>query len=162
MIVDRVNRAIDSIVDEYGEILVTNLKRNLVDLGKYASGSLVDTISYEVKTVDGKAVLRMSAESYLRFVDKGRKPGTFPNIRAISKWASVKGIAQDAVFPIARAISQRGIPKTDVINKTIKQTEEAFLPIYEKQLKNLVGVVLVEDVFSKTNTKGQMIPKNLR
>ena len=156
MIVDRVNRGIDSIVDEYGDILVTKLKRNLVDLGKYASGSLVDTLSYEVKTVDGKAVLRMSSESYLRFVDKGRKPGTFPNIRAISKWASIKGISQDAVFPIARAISQRGIPKTDVIN------EEAFLPIYKKQLKNLVGVVLVEDVFSKTNTKGQMIPKNLR
>lgn len=162
-IVDRINRGIESLADEFGELLVTTLKRNLVDEGKSATGSLVDSISYSVKVnADGKAVLELDAEDYLRFVDKGRKVGKFPNITAISKWARVRGISQRAVFPIAKSIADKGIKATNVVNKSIDTTLRAFLPEYKKNLADLIGVVILNDIFNQTTTKGKILPKNLR
>lgn len=162
-IVDRINRSIESFSDEYGELLVKNLKRSLVDEGKYNTGTLVDTMYYDVKVnEDGKSVINITAEDYLRYVDKGRRPGRFPPIRKISKWASSKGISQRYVFPIARKIAEKGIKATNVVKKSIEKTNREFLPQYESQLSKLVGVVLVNDIFNKTTTQGKIVPKNLR
>lgn len=156
---DRVNRSIESLSDEYGELLVAALKKNLADVGKYASGDLIDTMYYEVKTADGKSLIQLSANSYLRFVDKGRAPGKYPPLSAISRWASIKGISQRAVFPIARKIAEKGIPATNVINTTLDEVKRQFLPIYERNLADIVGVVLVNDIFNQTTTKGRIISK---
>jgi hypothetical protein len=159
---DRVNRSIESLSDEYGEILVAKLKKNIADIDKYATGDLVDTMYYEVKSDGVKSVIRLNANHYLRYVDKGRRPGKYPPLWAISKWATVKGISQRAVFPIARKIAERGTPATNVINKTLDQVKSEFLPIYEKNLADIVGVVLVNDIFNQTTTKGTIISKKLR
>ena len=159
---DRINRSIESLSDEYGEMLVDALKKNLADLNKYATGDLVDSMYYETKTADGKAVIQLSANHYLRFVDKGRAPGKFPPISAISKWASIRGISQRAVFPIARKIAEKGIPATGVVNKTIQEVRSKFLPMYERNLADIVGVVLVNDIFNQTTTSGRIISKKLR
>lgn len=159
---DRVNRSIESLSDEYGELLVAALKKNLADVGKYASGDLIDTMYYEVKSAEGKSVIQVYANSYLRFVDKGRAPGKFPPLWAISKWASIKGISQRAVFPIARKIAEKGIPATNVINTTINQVNENFIPTYRQNLADIVGVVLANDIFNQTTTRGTIISKKLR
>lgn len=143
-------------------MLVDALKKNLADLNKYATGDLVDSMYYETKTADGKAVIQLSANHYLRFVDKGRAPGKFPPISAISKWASIRGISQRAVFPIARKIAEKGIPATGVVNKTIQEVRSKFLPMYERNLADIVGVVLVNDIFNQTTTSGRIISKKLR
>jgi len=159
---DRINRSMESVSDEYGELLVEVTKKNLADLDKYATGDLVDTMYYETVTADGKSVIQLVANEYLRYVDKGRKIGKFPPLQAISKWASVKGISQRAVFPIARKIAQKGIPATDVINKSIKEVNEKFIPLYTEHLKDIVGVILVKDIFNQTTTSGRIVPRNLR
>lgn len=159
---DRINRSIESLSDEYGEMLVDALKKNLADLNKYATGDLVDSMYYETKTADGKAIIQLSANHYLRFVDKGRAPGKFPPISAISKWALIRGISQRAVFPIARKIAEKGIPTTGVVNKTIQEVRSKFLPMYERNLADVVGVVLVNDIFNQTTTSGRIISKKLR
>jgi len=66
------------------------------------------------------------------------------------------------VYPIAKKISERGITKTNVISISINEVQRIFLPSFEKEMAKLVGVILVNDIFNKTNTLGQMIPKNLR
>jgi len=152
----------ESFSNEYGELLVGKLRKALADRDKYATGNLVDTMYYEVATADGKSVVRVNANDYLRFVDKGRAPGKFPPLSAISRWASVRLISQRAVFPIARKIARQGIPPTNVIALTIEEVNREFLPMYEKHLANLVGVVLVNDVFNQTTTRGRIIPKKLR
>ena len=159
---DRHNNTLKELSNDYGELLVKTLKKNLKRLGKSASGSLINGMYYEVKEADGKTAIHLNANDYLRNVDKGRKPGRYPNMAAISRWASIKGISQKAVFPIARKIAEKGIPKTDVINITIKEVHKIFLPSFEKEMANMVGVILVNDIFSETNTKGQMVAKNLR
>jgi hypothetical protein len=47
---------------------------------------------------------------YYHVMEKGRRPGGgMPPLAAIRRWAAVKGISQNAVYPIARAIARRGI-----------------------------------------------------
>jgi hypothetical protein len=159
---NRLNKGLKELSEDYGELLVKTLKKNLKRLGKDASGSLINSMYYEVKEADGKTSVKIFAEEYLRYVDKGRKPGKFPNITAISKWANARGISQRAVFPIARSIAEKGIKKTDVINISIREVQKIFIPLAEKELKNMVGVILANDIFSETNTKGRIVPTKLR
>lgn len=157
------NRSLVGVADDFGESLVEELKFQIANKDKFATGNLADSMYYEVRTGDGKAVVAVIAADYFRFVDKGRRPGgKMPPDKAIRKWVRVKGIPERAVFVIRRAIARKGIKGIFILNPTIKKITAEFLPKYSKQLAKFVGVVMVNDIYSKTNTKGQIIPKNLR
>jgi len=157
------NRSLIGVADDFGEALVDELKFQIADKDKFATGNLADSMYYEVKEANGKAVISVFAANYFRFVDRGRRPGAkMPPAEPIRAWMRVKSIPRRAEFPIRRAIAKNGIKGIFIINPTIKKITADFLPKYEKQLANIVGVTLVNDVFSKTNTQGQIIPKNLR
>ena len=161
-ITTRFNQELNEVSQAYGDAIVKAMRDNLIKLDKNATGNLIKSISVNILQDNDKSVIRFSAKDYLRWVDKGRSPGRFPPLSAISRWATVKGISQRFVFPIARKIAKEGIKKTDVVDKTITQVEREFKPEYEKQLKKIVGVVIINDIFNQTNTKGQIIPKGLR
>ena len=97
------------------------LKDNLMKHGKKATGNLIKSIDSELRLEESSLSFSISAEDYLEYVDRGRKPGKYPNINAISKWAKLKGISQSAVFPIARKIKEEGIKPTNVIRTTSKE-----------------------------------------
>ena len=137
------------------------LKDALLDKGKEASGTLVNSIRTAVRTDGSKFVIEVYAEDYLRFVDQGRAPGKFPPPEPIRAWVAEKGLPAEAAFPIARKIATQGITATKVINPTLDKVLQDFQPIYEQELERMSGAVLVNDVFNKTNTKGQMIPTSL-
>ena len=162
MLKTRFDAGLNTVSNAYGEAIVKALATNLRALGKAATGELIKSLEVEILQDDGKSVIRLSAKEYLRWVDKGRKPGTYPNITAISKWVKLKGISERAVFPIARSIKEKGIKKTDVVSKSIKETEQRYKRTFEKELNKMVGVVIVNDIFNQTNTKGAIIPRGLR
>lgn len=171
MLKTRFDAGLNNISLAYGKSIIKTMTKNLRDLGKSASGNLIKSLEVEILQDDGKTVIRMSAEKYLRWVDKGRKPGTYPNMDALSKWVKLKGMSQRAVFPIARKIAfgtkknnyqDAGIKKTDVVDKSIKSTQQRYSKTFEKELNKMVGVVIVNDIFNQTNTKGQIIPRGLR
>lgn len=162
MLKTRFDAGLNTVSNAYGEAIVKALATNLRALGKAATGELIKSLEVEILQDDGKSVIRLSAKEYLRWVDKGRKPGTYPNITAISKWVKLKGMSQRAVFPIARKIATEGIKKTDVVDKSIKSTQQRYSKTFEKELKKMVGVVIVNDIFNQTNTKGAIIPRGLR
>lgn len=102
---------------DYVKILIAKLKK----AGKSASGALINSIDYRLKE-DAKSIsIEIEANDYLEWVDKGRKPGSYPPLNEISKWASLKGIPDYAVFPIARKIFKFGIEPTNVIRDTEKE-----------------------------------------
>ena len=157
------NRALVSIADEYGERLVDELKFQIAEKDKFATGNLADSMYHEVKSADGKVLIAVIAADYFRFVDRGRRPGAkMPPAAPINKWLRVKGLPLRLSFVIRRSIAKKGIKGIFILNPTIKKINAEFLPKYEKQMANLVGVSMVNDIFSETNTRGQMIPKNLR
>ena len=92
----------------------------------------------------------IEGEDYLKYVDEGRKPGKYPNIGELKKWARIKGIPDKAVFPIANSIFRFGIKPTHILQKTntkaltgapIKNLEsnvaENLEDIIVKELENL-------------------------
>jgi hypothetical protein len=137
------------------------LKDMLIDKGKEASGTLVNSIRTAVRSDGNKFVIEVFAEDYLRFVDKGRAPGKFPPPEAIRSWVAIKGLPEEAAFPIARKIALQGIPATPIVNPSLEKVIQENQEALEQALEQLAGAVLVNDVFSKTNTKGQILPKSL-
>lgn len=100
--------------DDYLRILISELRRS----GKIASGRLERSLDYRLKDEKTAVNIVFEGEDYFKYVDEGRKPGTWPNIRAISNWANTRGIPQKAVFPIARSIYKFGIKPTNISEKT--------------------------------------------
>ena len=124
------------VLNEFGKDYVKILIRLLKKEGKVASSALINSISYKLKEQAGLIQYQLIANDYLQYVDEGRKPGSYPPIRAIADWARVKGISKDAVFPIARSIFKFGIKPTNVLKKTLTeiQTSPTLRNKYEDTL----------------------------
>lgn len=125
---------------EFGKDYVKILWRELRRDGKSATGSLLNSLDYRI-VEDAKSIkIEILANDYLTWVDKGRKPGKYPPIKAISNWAKVKGISQDAVFPIARKIFKFGIKPTNVIQRVVKEfeTSSSLKKKYEDEVVNTI------------------------
>ena len=157
------NRSLFGVANDFGEELVEELKFQIAEKDKFATGNLADSMFHEVKEANGKTVIMVFAADYFRFVERGRRPGAkMPPEEPIRKWLRVKGIPERLQFAIRRSIAVKGIKGIFILNPTINKITADFLPKYSKQLANLVGVTLINDVYSLTNTKGQIIPKALR
>lgn len=123
---------------EFGKDYVKILYRELRREGKDATGALINSLAFEIKEEATQIQFLIKANDYLKYVDKGRKPGKYPPIKAIAQWARVKGISQDAVFPIARSIYKFGIKPTNVIQRVVKefQTSSTLRKKYEDEVVN--------------------------
>lgn len=123
---------------EFGKDYVKILYRELRREGKDATGALINSLAFEIKEEATQIQFLIKANDYLKYVDKGRKPGKYPPIKAIAQWARVKGISQDAVFPIARSIYKFGIKPTNVIQRVVKefQTSPTLQKKYEDEVVN--------------------------
>ena len=115
---------------DYVKILTIFLKKNR----KVASGALINSINFKLQEKAKEILIILESNDYLEWVDKGRKPGKYPPLRAISEWARLKGISQNAVFPIARKIFKFGIEPTNVIADTIKEIETS--PTFQKRYED--------------------------
>jgi len=124
------------LMDEFGKDYVKILIRLLKQRGKSASGALINSISYKLRDTAGIIQYQLISNDYLQWVDEGRRPGSYPPMRAISDWVRVKGISKDAVFPIMRSIYKFGIEPTNVIKDTMKeiQTSPTLRKKYEETL----------------------------
>ena len=115
---------------DYVKIMVALLKNNTVPsraglrpYPKVASGSLVNSINYRLRESINGFQIQLLANDYLKYVDQGRRPGTYPPIQAIQKWASIKGIPKEAAWAIRQNIYKFGIKPTNVIRKTLRVIE---------------------------------------
>ena len=160
----RFDSELHNITLAYGNAVIKSMTTELLRLKKKASGDLIKSLEVEILQADGKSVIRLSALEYLERVEKGTPAGgEMPSYKAISRWASFKGISQYAVNPIRRKIARDGIkPSGDITKNSIRQTDKRYKKTFEKQLQKMVGVVVVNDIFGQTTTFGKIIPKNLR
>lgn len=128
-------------MDEFGEATCKEMRKKLKQSGHMASGKLYQSIQYQVKINSKEQNLYFFMEDYGDNVDQGRKPGSFPSLKAIKKWLTIKGIDQDAAYPIAKSIEENGIEPVHFIqisntklNNYYKKLERAFAKDYEYQL----------------------------
>lgn len=102
---------------DYVKIMVAVLKGNK-PYPKVASGSLINSINYKLQDTAQGINLILVANDYLKYVDQGRRPGTYPPIQAIKKWVAIKGIPKEAAWAIRTNIYKFGIKPTNVIRRT--------------------------------------------
>jgi len=86
---------------------------------------------------DGARVYNLAP--YASIIEHGRRPGKFPPISMIEKWAQRRlGLtpkeAKAAAFPIARAIAKRGLVGRKVMTNVLPKIEKDFLEEVEKEL----------------------------
>jgi hypothetical protein len=127
---------------EFGKDYVKILYRELRREGKDATGALINSLAFEIKEEAQQIQIILLANDYLKYVDKGRKPGKYPPIKAIAKWVQVKGISKEAIFPIARSIYKFGIKPTNVIQRVIKEFETS--PTLQKKYEDEVVNQLID------------------
>ena len=112
---------------DYGRAFIEEVIKQLVLNNKKATGELLDSLDYRIIESANEVVLDILANDYLKFVDKGRKAGTLPNVNRIVKWVEVKGISskndkrilstQQLGWAIAKSIQKKGIKPTNVLQK---------------------------------------------
>jgi len=106
---------VTGLLNEFGAKLSAELKDNIArkkftPLGVFnASGRLKDSVHYDV--ID--SVCRVYAWDYIYYLEKGRKPGKKPPLKAIEDWIDAKGLVYDIskrslAFLIQRKIAEEG------------------------------------------------------
>jgi len=132
------NKEYQAILKKYGNNFVSIIAKELLKSGKNASGKLIKSLKAELKPVAETINIVIKSEDYLKYVDEGRKPGSYPPISALSKWVRIKNIPQSAVFAIAKNIFKFGIKPTNVISKATNIFTSKELKPMEKEISDFV------------------------
>ncbi|CAA6810383.1 MAG: Unknown protein [uncultured Sulfurovum sp.] len=132
----------------FGDAYIKELIKVIRAEGKDSSGKLVRSIDYRLKDTVRDISILIESEKYLNYIDEGRKPGTYPNISDLKKWASVNNISQDAVFPIAKSIYEFGIKPTNIFNRT--ETNVLNGRAFD-ELEDNIADNIEEDLFNNFN-----------
>jgi bacteriophage HK97-gp10 putative tail-component len=89
--------------------IADNAERNIREIDAYDTGELYGSI--EIKSAkNGLDYAVGSTAEHAPFIEFGTAPH-FPPVDAIRDWCIRKGLPASAAFPIARAISERGLPE---------------------------------------------------
>jgi len=140
-------------LQEFGRDYVKILTSELLKAGKIATGRLINSLNYKLKDDGQNIAIILESEDYLKFVDSGRKRGTYPPIRPLLQWVSVKGLPKSAAYAIQKSIYKFGIPPTNVIPKTINafDTDPQLQQKWEKAVVEQIIKKIEED--NKENTE---------
>ena len=131
----------------FGDEYVKELIKALRMYKKDASGRLIKSIDYRLTETAYELNFFINAEDYLTYIDEGRKPGSYPPIKAIARWASIKGIDSGAVFPIAHKIYKYGIKPTNILDKVERKVlyGKAFDEL-EQNMANNIETAIVNNI----------------
>lgn len=127
----------DKFIRKYGSQVESEIESRLSKNGKIASGKLYDSIRYEVKEEKSEFILSFLMADYGKYVDKGVKPhpeyldgkgGKKKSkfIEALKKWCRIKGIPENAAFPIRRSIWKYGIAPTNFFTIPTTRRQKYF------------------------------------
>ena len=150
-------------------VMISKEMKSIVKLnGAFASGTLYDSIKYKVFK-DKSEVYHMEFDYvyYGLFINYGRNPSSkMPPIRDIREWCRLKGIPQDAAFPIAKKIQKEGwtmkrtAPNTSGYIDFTKPFEDAQGPI--KTLMSELGQKFADDFVEQTLRDVKYFDKSYR
>lgn len=123
---------IETSLNLLGDEYIKELSKQLIQLDKVATGNLLRSLDYKVlKGVEGMFSLVIKADSYLKFVDAGRKAsGKMPPSKPIERWVVARNIKfknkkgkyltkESTAFLIARSLKTKNIKPTNVLKITL-------------------------------------------
>lgn len=128
-----------TILEQYGDIIINDYRRQLAQGGSNASGLLGNSITTIVNAEDGIYEVTLRIQDYWKYVEYGRLPGTFPNVDALKKWIQIKPVIpypnkngkipsiDSLAYLIGRKIERVGIEPKYYLNNTLDALDLTFL-----------------------------------
>lgn len=122
-----------TILNQYGNSTVEQIRRNLASTGTNASGKTSQSLRYEVTQVGERINLKIIGKPYFAVVETGRKPTpqyTKPSedfVSSIRSWLQSRGKDQSAAYAIAKDIHAKGTQlfrdggRNDIFSNVINQ-----------------------------------------
>jgi hypothetical protein len=108
-------------------------------------GRIDKTVRADVTFLNNKYQVIISLPEYWKYVESGRKAGTFPNLTAIIKWISYKNILpkkdskvrtkEQLAYLIGRSIKEKGIKPLPLLSKAIASNKKTFESQIEQALR---------------------------
>lgn len=133
--------------------MLKEMKALLKVNGSYASGELYNSMRMKVtKDADETWRIKYNMIYYGLFVDKGTKPGHYPNITSLMEWARFKGIPQDRVSAIAESIFKKGTkarPFTTPFEEDSKTIKKIMDEMGDKFAEDAVDQIMVDAKYFK-------------
>lgn len=118
----------------FGYDLIKELIKELAKRNKNASGKLSDSFNYQLRDFINSILLEFTALDYEKFIESGRRAGTFPPTKAIKDWCVVRGLDEKSAYPIAQKIFKLGIKPTPYVDDLLNTSHaiENLIPTIEK------------------------------
>ena len=135
------------ILQQFGNLIIDSYRRKLFEGNANATGLLGNSLSTTVNAEDGIYEVVLNIQDYWKYLEYGRKPGTFPNIDAIRKWIQVKPVLptpdrngkvptiNQLTYLISRKIEEKGIEPRYYLNNTLEEID--LMPLQEVVTRSL-------------------------
>lgn len=98
-------------LDEIGQEIIEQMAQIIKNNRASASGNLINSLKYDIVFQDNKFQMVIEYADYGYFVNSGRRPsmiGKFPPLQDIKNWMRIKGIPEQALWPIMMKIKKGG------------------------------------------------------
>lgn len=134
-------KALAAALYQEAETIMTEAKAEVpVDLGELRGSGHVDTPVIEGPVVSIQLGFGGPSASYAVYVHEGTGPAVgrspfFPPVELIERWAKRHGIPEEAAFPIARAIGQRGLAPTKFLENPAKRRTQGMASRVARHLR---------------------------
>ena len=129
------DKEIEQILYQVAMDVAMDYKAELNTLNVSATGNL-QNVDFEVEVSGDTYRIYLILQDYWKFVEKGRLPGSFPNIGQLQQWIQIKQILprpmadgklpteKQLTFMIGNSIKEKGIqPKPALDNTLIKNSD---------------------------------------
>lgn len=151
----------EKVLHEFGKSFVEYYQSLLLEEDKVASGDLFNSVKYIIDINDNSIEVSISLLEYWKYIEHGRRSGTYPPINKIENWIRVKNIKpypyngklptiKQLTYLISRKIYERGIEP----NPLFKKTTDNIVELFKDELENAVTKdvtnnfnIIIKDIF---------------
>lgn len=150
------DKEIEQILYQVAMDVAMDYQAELNALNVSATGNL-QNVDFEVEISGGTYRIALILEDYWKFVEKGRLPGSFPNIGQLQQWIKVRQILprpmangklpteKQLVYMIGKSIKEKGIPAKPALanalqknNNMLTKVKEAVGKSLDKEIKQML------------------------
>ena len=115
------------VINRFGSLIINQMKDELQSNGKVATGELLDSLSFEFQVDAERILVQFLSADYGQYIEQGRAAGSYVPIDALKKWCEVKGLPEEAAFPINQHIFKFGIKPQPFILQPINNLKQDFI-----------------------------------
>jgi hypothetical protein len=143
-----VDKEIEQILYQIAMDVAMDYQSELNALNINATGNL-QNVDFEVEVSGNTYKIYLILQDYWKFVEKGRLPGSFPNIGQLQQWIQIKQMLprpmangklpteKQLVYMIGKSIKEKGIKPKPALANALKKNDAQLNRIKEAVSKSL-------------------------